>query len=98
MRWVTAFFALIFANVSFGQIYTPVKWNFESELISPGVYDLKFVGTIDPGWYVYSQYLESDDGPIRTSFHFEDHPGVRLEGKNQEVGKKNMKGSTNCSV
>ena len=88
MRWVTAFFALIFANVSFGQIYTPVKWNFESELISPGVYDLKFVGTIDPGWYVYSQYLESDDGPIRTALVFEDESLFTKEGQSTESGNR----------
>ncbi|MEY3052553.1 MAG: hypothetical protein RLY31_2338 [Bacteroidota bacterium] len=66
----------------------PVSWSFRADKVTEGVYDVVFKATIRPGWYVYSQYLESDDGPIRTSFHFEDHPGVRLEGKNQEVGKK----------
>lgn len=88
MRWI---FALLFSTtavVTFGQIYNPVKWTFEFEQVSPEVYDLKFIGTIDPGWYVYSQYLESDDGPIRTAIVFEDETIFSKEGKPTETGKR----------
>lgn len=88
MRWI---FALLFSTtavVTFGQIYNPVKWTFEFEQVSSEVYDLKFIGTIDPGWYVYSQYLESDDGPIRTAIVFEDETIFSKEGKPTETGKR----------
>lgn len=88
MRWIIALLFWTTAFTSFSQIYNPVKWTFEFEQVSPEVYDLKFVGTIDPGWYVYSQYLESDDGPIRTAIVFEDETLFSKEGKPTESGKR----------
>jgi thiol:disulfide interchange protein DsbD len=41
---------------------------------------------IDPGWHVYAQ--NAGDGPIPTSFTFEDNPDVELIGKVQEKGKE----------
>ena len=48
------------------QIHNPVKWNTSHEQTADGEFDLIFTATIDDGWSVYSQYLESDDGPVRT--------------------------------
>ena len=88
MRWIFALLIWTTAFTTFGQIYNPVKWTFEFEQVSPEVYDLKFIGTIDPGWFVYSQYLESDDGPIRTAIIFEDETIFSKEGKPTESGKR----------
>ncbi|MBI5915024.1 MAG: hypothetical protein HY842_06575 [Bacteroidetes bacterium] len=88
------FFALAFftASAVFAQ-ENPVKWSYEAKKIADGPtgagqYDLVFTANIQDGWYVYSQYLESDDGPIRTSFHFDENASVELPGKNKEEGHK----------
>lgn len=71
-----------------GQIYNPVKWKISHESVSSTEYDLVFEAKLDNGWYIYSQYLESDDGPVRTSFEFTDLGGTKLAGKTTESGKK----------
>lgn len=66
----------------------PVKWSYEAKKVSDNVYDLVFTANISDGWYVYSQYLESDDGPIRTSFTYDENAAVKMDGKNLEDGHK----------
>lgn len=69
------------------QILEPVTWSFAAEKVSAQEYDLVFTADIEEGWYIYSQYLESDEGPVRTSFHY-DHPEqIERIGKNKESGK-----------
>jgi Thiol:disulfide interchange protein DsbD, N-terminal len=79
---------LLSSELAFGQILTPVKWSFEAQKVSESEYDLIFKANIDNGWYVYSQYLESDEGPIATSFNFDENPRVEFVGKTKESGKK----------
>lgn len=74
----------VFSAVAFGQIYNPVKWSFASKQLSDTEFNLSFTATIDEGWYVYSQYLESDDGPIKTSFTYDKGSHYSLVGKNTE--------------
>ena len=49
------------------EIFTPVVWTFSSEKTGEGEYDIVALATIDEGWHVYSQHLESDEGPIPTT-------------------------------
>ncbi len=80
---------LTFLSVSLSaQIYSPVKWVTTHEQTADGEFDLIFTATIDDGWSIYSQYLESDDGPVRTTFEFEKGVGYNLVGKNIETGDK----------
>jgi len=80
---------LTFFSVSLSaQIYSPVKWTTNHQQTADGEFDLIFTATIDDGWSIYSQYLESDDGPVRTSFEFEKPDGYTLVGKNIETGDK----------
>ncbi len=74
---------------SFAQIEDPVSWKFEHEKLADGEYLLKFVATMESGWYIYSQD-NSGDGPVPTSFTFK--PGKTWErmdgdGMLEEVGK-----------
>lgn len=70
-----------------GQILEPVKWNWTVETTDQeDEYILSFEAEIEENWKIYSQYLESDDGPIRTSFQYETKEGVELLGKNVEEG------------
>lgn len=67
---------------------SPVKWSYEAKKVAEGTYDLVFTANISDGWYVYSQYLESDDGPIRTSIRYDENAAVKMDGKNVEDGHK----------
>lgn len=49
-------------------------------------YKIIFTAAIEEGWNIYSQYLASDDGPVRTSFTFDAGPHFALVGKNEESG------------
>ena len=77
-------FSLSFIITSFSQIHNPVKWKMESKQVSANEFDLIYKATIDEGWTVYSQYLESDDGPVATSFTYDKGAHFELVGKNKE--------------
>jgi len=79
--------AFLTAGAVLGQM-NPVKWSYEAKRVADGEYDLVFTAHIQDGWYVYSQYLESNEGPIPTSFNYEENPLAELVGKNKEEGRK----------
>lgn len=85
--------SLIFALLSFlstTAIITqnPVKWAYAAKDAGNGQVDLIFTATIDEGWNTYSQFLESEDGPVPTSFTFEEGAHFKLVGKAKESGEK----------
>ncbi len=65
---------------------SPVSWTSTSQKLSATEYNLVFTATIENGWNIYSQYLESEDGPVKTSFNFDDQNNIQLLGKNVETG------------
>ena len=79
-------FLLIFAFFPFFQGKSPVSWSSTSQRLTSSEYNLVFTATIEDGWNIYSQYLESEDGPVKTSFSFDDKNNIQLIGKNVESG------------
>ncbi|MEM9822716.1 MAG: cytochrome c biogenesis protein CcdA [Bacteroidota bacterium] len=77
-----------FASQLNAQIYNPVKWDMDYKQINDQEFNLVFTATIEDGWSIYSQYLESDDGPVRTSFEFDSGAHFELVGKNEESGNR----------
>ncbi len=77
-----------FAQISFAQQYDPVDWSFEAKAVSGDEYDLVYKAKIDKGWYVYSQYLPSDEGPVATSVEYEGEKAFTTSGKSTEAGDK----------
>ena len=71
------------ANV-FAQILEPVKWNFSAEKVSDTEYNIILKATIDNHWHVYSQEGSGDEGPIPTSFTFEESADYQLIGTTSE--------------
>lgn len=65
----------------------PVKWSFSAKDAGNCQVDLIFTGTIDDGWFTYSQFLESEDGPVPTQITFSPGPGYKLVGKAKEGGE-----------
>ncbi len=72
----------------FGQIFQPVSWEWTSSHLGGEEYELIFKAEIDDTWSVYSQYLDSEDGPIPTSFNFDESDHFSLIGKTEESGKR----------
>ncbi len=87
MRKLWLLLLLLTLNIALkAQILNPVSWSTSYKQVSDTEFDLIFTADIDEGWTTYSQYIESDDGPIPTSFHFEEGDHFELIGKNKESG------------
>ena len=71
-----------------GSLLAQVNWSFKSEHAGGDEYKLIFTANIQDGWYTYSQFLESDDGPVATSFEFMEGAHFELKGKAKESGDK----------
>jgi thiol:disulfide interchange protein len=67
-------------------ILNPVVWKFSSEEHAQGQYKLMLTATIDAHWHMYSQTLESDEGPVATEVGFNLPDGLTLFGGVEEVG------------
>ncbi|MEY4904743.1 MAG: hypothetical protein RLZZ292_2558 [Bacteroidota bacterium] len=65
----------------------PVHWTFEAKSLGNNEYNLIASAKIDEGWTTYSQYLESEDGPVRTAFEFKKGAYEKI-GKVEESGGK----------
>ncbi len=66
----------------------PVKWTFEAKKSGKNDYKVTLIANLDNTWAIYSQFLESDQGPVATSLTFELAAGQQLAGKAQELGTK----------
>jgi len=64
----------------------PVKWTFSAKDAGNCQVDLIFTGDIQDGWYTYSQFLESEDGPVATTLTFSPGANYKLVGKAKESG------------
>lgn len=78
---------LVFSGLASSQIINPVKWSWESKVLSDSTYQLIFTADIENGWTLYSQFT-ADNGPVPTNFQFTE--GVHYErlGQMEEEGEK----------
>lgn len=70
---------VLFSVSGAAQILEPVEWEFRSEQVSEGEYELQFTAVIDPGWYIYGTDL-APGGPIPTAITFFEAEGYELVG------------------
>ncbi len=66
----------------------PVNWNFKAKKVSDTEYDLVLTAEVKKGWFIYSQYLESDEGPVATTISFIENDAFELIGETKEEGHK----------
>lgn len=66
----------------------PVSYTWKIEAKDDQTLEIIFEAKIEKGWYTYSQYLESDDGPVRTSVNFDQANAIELIGKATESSSK----------
>ena len=71
------FFLACINFLASAQIYDPVSWKFAAENITDKEATLVITANIEPGWHVYSQYIE-EGGPIPTSFKFQEKGFTRV--------------------
>jgi thiol:disulfide interchange protein DsbD len=88
MKYLFSILFVTFATLSFAQTNNTTSWTFESKKTAPNEYTITIKATIKEGWYVYSQYLESDDGPVRTEIILDKNEGIELVEKATEEGNK----------
>jgi thiol:disulfide interchange protein len=75
MKKLLFVFSFLFVSLCSAQILEPVKWATSVEKLSDTEYKLTAKATIDAGWHVYSQNVP-EDGPVATSFIFDDQGGA----------------------
>ncbi len=80
---ITLFSALLSVTIS---AQSAVKWSFSTKDAGKNQVDLIITGNIADGFYTYSQVLESEDGPIPTTFTFQPGAHYKLIGKVKESG------------
>lgn len=68
----------------------PVNWAFTTEKVSESQYNLVFTAEIEDGWYVYSEFLPSDGGPIPTTINLSFVDGFEPLESPQESGEKHQ--------
>jgi thiol:disulfide interchange protein len=88
MRLLLVSLTLLTHFAAAAQVLDPVTWTTTYKQISSKEFDLVFTATIENKWVVYSQFLESEDGPVPTSFNFEKGTHYSLSGKCVESGNK----------
>ena len=81
---------LLLALLSTASLFAqkPVKWSFSTKDAGNCQVDLIFTASIEDGWYTYSQFVESDEGPLPTTFTYAEGPHFKLIGKAEEGGAK----------
>ena len=84
MRSLLLLLAFLATQTISAQIYNPVKWNFTLTAAADGNYTLLAKATIDEGWWVYSEYLENENGPIPTTINYDAGTHYKLVGKSKE--------------
>lgn len=69
MKILTSIALLFCLNAAIAQIERPVTWTFESRPSGEKDAVLVFTAKIEPGWHLYSQFIE-EGGPRPTTFSF----------------------------
>jgi len=70
----------------------PVSWDMSIEKTGEDAYDLLIEANIEKGWYVYSQFLEGEDGPVPTTIYWDENEAVKIVGKAAEESEDKISG------
>ena len=84
-RQTTFILLLLLPLAGFGQPKQVTEWALRVEKVNETTYSLIADVTIQDGWYLYSQFLAPDEGPIPTSFEFEE--GAKQMSKREDGNK-----------
>lgn len=87
MKLLNTLFFVLLATLSHAQILEPVEWDMTSKSLGGDEFELIFTAKMDDGWSIYSQHT-SDEGPVPTSFNFDQGDHYQALGDVAEKGKK----------
>jgi thiol:disulfide interchange protein DsbD len=65
-------------------------WNFSISAVSDKEFLLSFKATLEAGWHIYAQKLESNEGPVPTSFLFDPNSDYSLDAPVSEPKAKRI--------
>lgn len=84
MRWIITLALLVTLGMAQldAQVKDVTKWTLRLEKVDATSYDLVAEVALDKGWYIYSQFLAPDEGPIPTLFDFKG--GVKVVSRKEE--------------
>jgi DsbC/DsbD-like thiol-disulfide interchange protein len=90
MKKTILFFCLTLglSVMAFAQDSNPTKWTISAEKVADGEYKIMLQVKLTDVWAIYSQHLESDEGPIATSINFEKNDAAEFQGTVEELGEK----------
>ncbi len=88
MKYFFSFLLLLAFSASSWAQTNPVSWTTSVEKVSDNEYKVILTANIDKGWAIYSQDLESNDGPIPTTINFNSNKHVKQVGATEERGDK----------
>ncbi len=84
-RYFTVLPLLFLSLLSMAQ-KSPVSWSFSLDKTKAQKSEFKATAQINKGWNIYAVYM-SDEGPIPTSFTFDQVQNGAIEGKIKEMSK-----------
>ncbi|MBK7008555.1 MAG: sugar transporter [Saprospiraceae bacterium] len=84
-RYFTVLPLLFLSLLSMAQ-KSPVSWSFSLDKTKAQESEFKATAQINKGWNIYAVYM-SDEGPIPTSFTFDQVQNGAIEGKIKEMSK-----------
>lgn len=90
---ISTFLLLCLTSICLMAQDSPVKYTWEAQSLGGNEFEITFKAKIQDGWYTYSQFLESEDGPIPTTITFESNN----ETKNGKSTEKTSKASNKVS-
>ena len=88
MKFLLSLLCICLLQMSYAQSDKVVKWTASVKKEVGNTYLLTLNGTIDKGFYVYSQFLESQDGPVKTTIKLDQASDITGLDKATEDGHK----------
>lgn len=85
MKFLLNSILTLFCLLSYAQHFpSPVHWRYKIQYLSANEAELIFTARIDGDWHLYSSDMPLGNGPIPTSFNFEESKDFKLVGKVKE--------------
>lgn len=88
MKFLFTILGFCLLQIASAQSDKVAKWTASVRQDGPNTYILTLKATIDKGFYVYSQFLKSDNGPVKTTVRLDDDSNIKSVDTGSEDGHK----------
>ena len=94
--WFTALLPIVFCLSALAQpseaLVDPVSWTVSVKRVQGDQWDLVFRADVQKGWYIYSQRIAGDLGPMPTAIVLDTLAHVHAIGESVESGEQVVEG------